>query len=450
MSISLQFLGAAGGVTGSSYLIKTNKTSFLIDCGLFQGQYSNEQKNWQPFAFNAKKLDFVILTHAHLDHCGLIPKLYKHGFRGKIYSTPATFDIAQAILINAAHIQEHGATDKQLESLFLPKDAEGSFQLFKTYPYNQIFEVDTNIKIRSQDAGHILGAAIVEIWIEGKKIVFSGDLGNSPVPIMKDPAIVKEADYIICESTYGNRNHEPIDNRKNKLLKAIKFAQIHRSKIIIPSFSLERAQDLLYTFNELKNNGLLDKMPVILDSPLASQITKIFKKYTDQFDDEFQKQLQIDPDLFSFKGFKETIKREESKQLNHLTGAAIIIAGSGMADAGRVRHHILHAIDNPKNQILFIGFQVPGTLGNKLVAGNKRVRILNYTRQVNAKIINIESFSAHADQRGLLFWLSNFSKQPAVFITHGENPARVALSQKINKQLKFKTYIPRFKQKFIL
>lgn len=449
MAMSLQFLGAVGGVTGSSYLITTDTASFLIDCGLFQGQYSNEQHNWEPFAFNSKKLDFVILTHAHLDHCGLIPKLYKHGFRGKIYSTPATFEIAQAILINAAHIQEHGATDKQLESLFLPKDAKGSFKLFKTYIYDQIFTPNPKIKIRFLDAGHILGAAIIEIWIEGKKLVFSGDLGNSPVPIMKDPAIIKEADYIICESTYGNRNHESVNNRKEKLLKAIKFAQIHKTKIIIPSFALERAQDLLYTFNEFSNHNLLN-MPVFLDSPLASQITKIFKKYTNQFDDAFQVQLQKDPDLFSFKGFRETINKEDSKKLNYLKGSAIIVAGSGMADAGRVRHHILHTMDNPKNQLLFIGYQVPGTLGSKLVAGNKRVRILDYIRQVKTKIINIEAFSAHADQKGLITWLRNFTTKPTIFLTHGENHARKTLLQRINKQLKFKTYTPRYKQKFNL
>lgn len=449
MTMSLQFLGAAGGVTGSSYLIKTDKISFLIDCGLFQGQYSNEQHNWEPFAFNPKKLDFVILTHAHLDHCGLIPKLYKHGFRGKIYSTPATFEIAQAILINAAHIQEHGATDKQLESLFLPKDAKGSFKLFKTYKYDQIFAPDPEIKIRFQDAGHILGSAIVELWVEGKKIVFSGDLGNSPVPIMKDPAIIKEADYIICESTYGNRNHESVSNREKKLLKAIKFAQIHKTKIIIPSFALERAQDLLYTFNEFSNQNLLN-MPVFLDSPLASQITKIFKKYTDQFDDVFQAQLQKDRDLFNFKEFRETINKEDSKKLNYLKGPAIIIAGSGMADAGRVRHHILHTMDNPKNQLLFIGYQVPGTLGSKLVAGNKRVKVLDHMRQVKTKIINIEAFSAHADQKGLLIWLANFTTQPVIFLTHGENHARETLSQKIKKQLKFIVYTPRYKQKFNL
>ncbi len=449
MAMSLQFLGATGGVTGSSYLIKTGNTSFLVDCGLFQGRHANERKNWEPFAFDVKRLDFVILTHAHLDHCGLIPKLYKHGFRGKIYSTPATFDIAKAILINAAHIQEHGATDKQLESLFLPRDAKGSFELFKTYTYDKIFSPNPDIKIRLQDAGHILGAAIVEIWIEGKKLVFSGDLGNSPVPVMKDPAIIKEADYIICESTYGGRNHESISNRKDKLLAAIKFSQIHKSKIVIPSFALERAQDLLYTFNEFSNQGLLN-MPVFLDSPLASQITKIFKKYTNQFDDTFIAKLQKDSDLFSFKGFRETINKEASKKLNFLKGSAIFVAGSGMADAGRVRHHILHTMNNPKNQILFIGFQVPGTLGSKLVAGNKRVRILDYMRQVKAKIVNIEAFSAHADQKGVLSWLSNFSEKPTVFITHGENTGREVLSQKIEKQLKLKTHIPRYKQKFNL
>lgn len=449
MSFNLQFLGATRSVTGSSYLVTTENTSFLIDCGLFQGASHNEKNNWEPFAYDPKKIDFLILTHAHLDHCGLIPKLYKQGFRGKIYSTPATFEVAQAILSNAAHIQEHGATERQIEALFDFQDAKKSFNLFETYNYNQEININSDIKIRFRDAGHILGSAIVEIWIKDKKIVFSGDLGNSPVPIMKDPTVIEEADYVVCESTYGNRNHEPVKNRESKLLKAIKFAQIHNSKIIIPSFALERAQDLLYTFNEFKNKNLLN-MPVILDSPLASQITKIFKKYTHLFDAEFQKQLKRDPDLFSFKGFKETIHKSDSKNLNTLPGAAIIVAGSGMADAGRVRHHILHQIESPKNQILFIGFQVPGTLGNKLISGQKRIRVLRHNRTVKAKIVNIEAFSAHADQNGLISWLNSFKTSPRVFLTHGETIAKATLAKKIDRELKLKVSIPKLKQTFKL
>ncbi|OGB74753.1 hypothetical protein A2810_03175 [candidate division Kazan bacterium RIFCSPHIGHO2_01_FULL_49_10] len=460
MANTIQFLGAAEIVTGSSYLVSVDSVKFLVDCGLFQGEAAADRKNYRPFPYDPSKINFLILTHSHLDHCGLIPKLYRDGFRGKIYCTPATFDLAKAILTNAAQIQEHGVTDRQLEALFIKRDATNSFKLFETYEYGKVFSPISNIKVKLNDAGHILGAAIVEVWIgnsdvgsspwtldighygEAVKLVFSGDLGNSPVPIMKDPTIIKEADYVVCESTYGNRLHEPPSTREKNLLAAIQQAKRDNAKLIIPSFALERSQDLLYTLNNFRNNGTLPDIPVILDSPLASEITDIYKRYTKLFDADFQRYLKTDKDLFDFPGFRQTRTVVQSKTINELTGAAVIIAGSGMADAGRVQHHLRHQLGNSKNQVLFVGFQTPGTLGRQLLSGLKQVRIFRQRVIVKAQIKELGAFSAHADQAGLLKWLSGFTSQPIVFLTHGEDPAREALANQIARQLKLKTVIP--------
>jgi metallo-beta-lactamase family protein len=445
MAISIKFIGAAGMVTGSSYLVTTSTQKFLVDCGLFQGGYEADRKNYQPFSYDPRTLDFMILTHSHLDHCGLTPKLVKNGFKGKIYSTPATRELTETLLTDAAHIQEHGATDRNIETLFIQKDVLKTLRQFETYNYNRTFTIG-DIKIRLQDAGHILGAAIVEIWADGKKIVFSGDLGNSPVPIMKDPTLIAEADYVVCESTYGNRFHEPPANREKKLLAAIRHAHKHNAKLIIPSFALERSQDLLYTLNLFRNTNQMPHIPVILDSPLAIKVTAIYKKYTKLFDETFQKYLKVDKDLFSFPDFQQANTTAESKSINDLTGTAIIIAGSGMADGGRVQHHLIHHLGETDAQVVFVGFCTSGTLGRKLIEGAPRVRIKDMNIAVKATIRTINAYSAHADQKGLMGWLAGFTNNPTVILTHGEDEARQILSNKIIRQLKRKTILPKLGQ----
>lgn len=433
-------------VTGSNYFITADNTKLLVDCGLFQGDQENKQRNYDPFLFNPAEIDFVILTHAHLDHCGRLPKLYKDGFRGKIYCTVPTAELAKAILTDAAQIQEHGVTDEQIEILFDRTDAANTTKLFHKLDYEEELQITPTIKLRFQDAGHILGSALVELWLDDKKIVFSGDLGNSPVPILRDPDIIKEADYVVCESTYGNRLHLPIKNRENDLLEAAKFAQKHNAQIIIPAFALERTQDLLYTFNLLINQGKFPRIPVILDSPLATEITKIYRKHTEFFDKDFQKQLVDDPDLFDFPKLRLIDTVAQSKKLNTLKEAAIIIAGSGMADAGRIPHHILHHAGDPMNQIIFTGYQVPGTMGRKILDGIKRVRIHKYFANIRAKVTGIESFSAHADQKGLLAWLSGFTTNPTVFVTHGEDESRKILAEQITKELHLNSAQPKLNE----
>ncbi|MFA5009887.1 MAG: MBL fold metallo-hydrolase [Patescibacteria group bacterium] len=445
MAISIKFIGAAGMVTGSSYLVTTSTQKFLVDCGLFQGGYEADRKNYQPFSYDPKTIDFMILTHSHLDHCGLTPKLVKNGFKGKIYSTPATRELTETLLTDAAHIQEHGATDRNIETLFMQKDVLKTLRQFETYNYNRTFTIG-DIKIRLQDAGHILGAAIVEIWADGKKIVFSGDLGNSPVPIMKDPTLIAEADYVVCESTYGNRFHEPPANREKKLLAAIRHAHKRNAKLIIPSFALERSQDLLYTLNLFRNTNQMPHIPVILDSPLAIKVTAIYKKYTKLFDETFQKYLKVDKDLFSFPDFQQANTTAESKSINDLKGTAIIIAGSGMADGGRVQHHLIHHLGETDAQVVFVGFCTSGTLGRKLIEGAARVRIKDMNIAVKATIRTINAYSAHADQNGLMGWLAGFTNHPTVILTHGEDEARQILSNKIARQLKWKVILPKLGQ----
>jgi len=449
MAISIKFIGAAGMVTGSSYLVTTPTAKFLVDCGLFQGGYEADKKNYQPFPYNPQELDFMILTHSHLDHCGLTPKLVRNGFCKKIFSTPATRELAEALLTDAAHIQEHGATERNIEVLFARKDVDNALKLFETYNYGKTVAIG-NIKIRFQDAGHILGASIVEIWADGKKIVFSGDLGNSPVPIMKDPTIIPEADYVICESTYGDRLHEPPINREKKLLAAIRHAHKRNAKLIIPAFALERSQDLLYTLNLFRNTNQLPHIPIILDSPLAIKVTEIYKRYTKLFDETFQKYLKTDKDLFNFPGFNQTITTQESKAINELQGAAVIIAGSGMADGGRVQHHLIHHLDETNAQVVFVGFCTPGTLGRKLIDGATKVRIMDQVVSVRATIRSISSFSAHADQKGLISWLTGFTTNPTIILTHGEDEARIILSNKIIRQLKRKVILPKAGQQISL
>jgi len=445
MTVTIKFIGAAGMVTGSSYLVTTSTAKFLVDCGLFQGGYDADRKNYQPFPYDPKQLDFVILTHAHLDHCGLIPKLHRDGFAGKIYSTPASRDIAEALLTDAAHIQEHGATEKQIAALFISKDVAAVLRQFDTHDYGKSVTIG-NIKFRFQDAGHILGASIVEIWADGKKLVFSGDLGNSPVPVMNDPTVIPDADYVICESTYGNRLHEPPSQREKKLLAAIRHAHKRNAKLIIPAFALERSQDLLYTLNLFRNTHQMPNIPVILDSPLAIKVTNIYRRYTKLFDISFQKYLKTDKDLFSFPGFTPTLTTQESKTINDLQGAAVIIAGSGMADGGRVQHHLVHQLKYPDNQILFVGFCTPGTLGRKLIEGATKVRIRDQVVTVKATVHSINAFSAHADQKGLVGWLAGFTTNPTVILTHGEDTAREILSSKIRRQLKRQTIVPKIGQ----
>ena len=425
--------GAAQVVTGSCHRVETEEFNFLIDCGMFQGGKELARRNYTPFDFNPKDLDFMILTHGHIDHCGLIPKLVKQGFSGKIYTSPATADLVPIMLRDAAFIQEKDTehenkrrTREGLPSrdpLYTMEDAEKVLPLVSPLEYKTPLSLGDSLEFILQDAGHVIGSAIVELLITEKrnlrKIVFSGDLGQNDVPIIEDPTLIEKADYIFIESTYGDRLHDTRFPRDKQLLDIIKKTINRGGKVFIPSFALERTQELLYTLSELQTaNGDFPNVPIYLDSPLAIKITEVFKNHSEVYDAQ-AKARKDHP--FSFPNLKCTPETEDSKDISKSDDPSIVIAGSGMCTAGRIRHHIRHGIENPKNTVLFVGYQAPGSLGRVLLDGVKEIRMMGRLFDVKAEIQRIGSFSAHADQNGLTQWLQAFKPKPdKVFLVHGE------------------------------
>ena len=446
--------GAAGSVTGSCHLVETNSSRFLIDCGMFQGNKTLNRLNYEPFPFDPQTIDFVISTHGHIDHCGLLPKLTKNGFKGTIYGTPATADLLPVMLGDAAYIQEKDTEHENRrrerkgqpprEPLYDRTDADQVSGLIQSLKYNTSMKVNDEITFRLRDAGHVIGSAIVELYVkEGEreiKTVFSGDLGQWDVPIIKDPTYIWNADYVFIESTYGDRNHQRSLPRKEQLLEHIVNTYNKGGKLLIPCFALERTQELLYTLSELMNETEgFPPMDVYLDSPLAIKITEIFKKHPDHYDEEAR--ARIDKP-FDFPGLICTPSVDESRKANAMKEPAIIIAGSGMCTAGRIRHHLKHGIWDPKNTVLFVGYQAPGTLGRILLDGAEEIKMMGMKLVVKAEIARIGAFSAHADKEELTGWLSAFKEKPKrVFLVHGEEKTLAAFSSSL-EEIGFDTEIP--------
>lgn len=459
--MKLTFCGAAKIVTGSCYLLEIGKDKLLVDCGMFQGTKDITRKNYEPFLFNPKQIKYVFLTHAHIDHSGLIPKLVKQGFKGEIITTSATIDLCTIMLEDSGNIQEKDVARENRRRkkqglnprnpLYTVKDAKASFKFFKKIKYDEKVRFTKNIEVRYRDAGHIIGSAIIEMYItennKTKKIVFSGDLGQWDVPIVKNPSLIEEADYVLIESTYGDRLHEPIGDRDNLLLKYAKTTFQRGGKLIIPSFAIERTQELLYSFNKLIKSGKFPKEKIFLDSPLAIKATEVFKKHQYLFDEEAMKKYR---NPFSFSNLIYTLTTKESIKINAFTRPAVIIAGSGMCNGGRIRHHLSHNINNPKNTILFVGYQAKGTLGRYILRGEKEVRMMGRTFEVNAEIEKINAFSAHADYKELIRWIKGFLKKPKkVYIVHGEEKSSKAFQQKLRK-LGYNTHVPEIGEKLEL
>lgn len=457
--MKIKFYGAAKTVTGSCFMVDTGRRKFLIDCGLFQGGKQLKELNYNPFEFDVSDIDFLLLTHAHIDHSGLIPKLVKHGFRGKVYCTSATLELCSIMLPDSGYIQEMEVERKNrknlragrplLEPIYTANDAKNALQWFVPVKYEQMIQVAPEVKVTFQNAGHILGAAILEIWVEdqeGKitKLVVSGDLGDLNQPIVNDPAIIEEADYLIMESTYGNRIRQKKESKKEQLLKVILKTKKQGGNLIIPSFAVERTQDLLYFLSMLEHEGKLQDVNIFVDSPLAISATEIFCKATDYYDDDTKKLAESTNDCpFSLPGLKFTKTAEESMQLNKINSGAIIISASGMCEAGRIKHHLKHNLWRKESTILFVGYQAVGTLGRRIINGEKQVKIHGEDIIVKAKIISIEGFSAHADQQTLLGWVKAFKKKPKlIFIIHGEEENINGLAKAIENQLEIPTYIP--------
>ena len=462
--MKISFLGAAKIVTGSNFLIETKNTKFLIDCGMFQGGKSINRMNYEPFSFNSEEIDFMVLSHAHIDHSGRIPKLVKEGFRGDIYTTKATTDLCSIMLPDSGHIQEmenkwdnrkrRRSGGKLREPLYTVKEAEESLKYFKSVLYNQKIKLSEEVTLRFRDAGHILGSSIIELWIkeeEGKetKLVFSGDLGRRDRPILRDPSIIDEADYLIVESTYGNKLHHPSEDDAKELISIINATAKRGGNVVIPSFAIERAQDIIYELNKYYTEYVKSKdqdflsVPVYVDSPLTVSATEIFLRNPDCFDEDTLKLINIGNNPLDFRNLKFTRTTEESKQINFSKESKVIISASGMCTAGRIKHHLKHNLWRKESSIVFVGYQAEGTLGRKIKEGEKVVKIFGEDIQVNAEIHSLEGFSGHADKEGILQWIKSFKSKPQkIFVVHGEEEATEEISRKIKEELNIVTYIP--------
>lgn len=436
--MKLTTLGGAMRVTGSSYLIETDKVKFLLDYGMFQGSAEEERLNEELPSFNPGDIDFVILSHAHIDHSGRLPLLVKQGFHGSIYATTATVELSEIMLLDSANIQESDAEwenkrrtrsgNPLIEPLYTQSDARRALAQFKPMHYNASFHITPEIRVRFQDAGHILGSAIVELWItEGEeitKLVFSGDLGMPNKPIIKDPTFINEADYLIMETTYGNKEHEPIDQAFDQLVQIIEETTANNGSVIIPAFSVGRTQELIYQLNEYyerKEISEAQRVPIYIDSPMAQKATQVFAENSMSFDEDAQELIRSGDNPFVFKNLHFTKDVEESKMLNKTRFPRVIISASGMATAGRVRHHLKHHLWDPNSAVVFVGFQAEGTLGRILLEGAKEVKLFGEEIAVKAKIVNVDGFSGHADKDMLNEWYDKFTKKPnEVFLVHGE------------------------------
>jgi len=466
MQLKLRFLGAAQNVTGSRHLLEANGSKVLIDCGLYQ-ERDFKARNWEPFAIPPNTIDAVLLTHAHLDHCGLLPKLVRDGFKGKIYCTAATAEIAQIILLDSAKIQEEDAKYKRkrhkkegrkgpypYDPLYTAADAENCFPQFSRVNYEKSITVASGVEATFCEAGHVLGSSIIKVKAkangEDRTILFSGDIGRPDRPILQNVAKLDHADYILIESTYGDRVHQGRHDTKKAIADVINAAKKAGGNIIVPSFALERSQDLLYYINELLLENAIPNITVYLDSPMAAGITKVFKHHPELYDEEMTEFMDNHESPFNFPGLKITQSTKESKAINGKKGV-LVIAGSGMCTGGRVKHHLVNNISRPESTIMFVGFQAIGTLGRQIVDENKTVRILGQEYPVKARIVQIKNFSAHADRDELLNWLTKLKSPPkGIFVVHGEPESAVHFSDYIREKTGWHTTAPNYLDEIIL
>jgi metallo-beta-lactamase family protein len=463
--MKVEFLGGVRTVTGSATLLEKGSLRWLVDCGMFQGGKELEERNRNIRPYRAKDLSSILLTHAHIDHSGLIPKLVKEGFRGKVICTKATLDLCEVMLRDSGHIQEMEAEWQNRKNkrsgrdeglpLYTVEDVERSLRYFQTVGYDEIISLADGLKVRFQDAGHILGSAMIEIWVEEgggeRKLVFSGDLGSSGQPIVRDPSWVEEGDVLWLESTYGNRLHKSREETVQELLKIIQEAIHHQAKVVIPAFAVERTQDIIYTIGQLIRKGFLPSIPVYIDSPLAISATEIFKRNPDCFDQETKDLLLGGEKPLEVPEIIYTQTTEESKAINEDSRPGIIISASGMCDSGRIKHHLKHHLWREESHIVIIGYQGEGTIGRRIVDGAKSVRLFGEEIAVKAHIHTLGGFSAHADQKGLLEWLAHFKNpQLEIFVNHGEEKVSMELSQVIQQQFHFKTIVPQWREKKFL
>lgn len=453
--MKIKFCGAATGVTGSCHMLSTENHKILLDCGQFQGGKAQDALNEEPFPFNPAEIECVILSHAHIDHCGRLPLLVKRGFRGTIYCTDATADLLDVMLKDSGFIHEKEAEwqnrkneragRKQVEPLYTVKDSEETLKYVRPVMYDQLFEINDEMKIVFNDAGHILGSAITELWVTEEdnvyKTVFSGDLGVMDRPILRDPTIIKKADYVIMESTYGNRLHPENSTSIEQLLDIVIRTTGRGGTVVIPSFAVGRTQELIYEFNRFylersEYKDELEKLTVYIDSPMATTATEVFRKNAQVFDEETKAYILNGDNPLDFPNLRFTRSTAESQALNADRKPKVIISASGMCEAGRIRHHLKHNLWDPKSSVVFVGYQAEGTLGRMLTEGQKDIVLFGEAVHVNAEIYNLEGFSGHADKEGLLSWVSGFQVKPKqLFLVHGEPESKEALAASIKAKL---------------
>ncbi len=467
MNIKITFLGAAQNVTGSRYLVETNNVKFLVDCGFYQ-EHALLGRNWETLPIPPRTLDAVLLTHAHVDHCGLLPKLVKDGFCGPVYCTAATADIAEIMLLDTAHLLKEDVEFKKKRHeregrrglypeipLYEVKDVEATMPLFSPIKYEQAVEIGDGVEAIFYDAGHVLGAATIVIKVqqggEVRTIIFSGDVGRQGKPILRDPTLLHEADYVLVESTYGDRLHESQGDMVAKLAEVINKTATAGGNIVIPVFALERTQEILYYLNKLLLANLIPHLMVFVDSPMAVRVTEVFERYPELFDEDMIELLRKRESPFDFSGLNLVRTVEQSKAINHIKGTVIIMAGSGMCTGGRVKHHLVDNISRRQSTILFVGYQANGTLGRQIVDGAKKVRIFGQKHNVRARVAQLSGFSAHADRDELLEWLGGIKRPPRrLFVVHGEQDTAKQFADLVKSKIGWEAMAPAYKDTVIL
>ena len=462
--MNITFLGAAREVTGSCFLVESTNTRFLIDCGMIQGGHDPSERNRKPFAFDPESIDFVLLTHAHIDHSGLLPKLTSAGFHGPIYTTAATAELLSVMLPDSAHIQErdaewatrhaktaHRGKRNATTPLYSIKDVDECLQQVQSVDYDQEFAPGTEVRCRFRDAGHILGSAIIEVWVtengQTTKLVFSGDLGQPGRPILRDPTVIEDADILVIESTYGDRKHKDSTATEEELVAIVEHT-LERGNVVVPAFAVGRTQEILYHLYRLSREGLLTGLKVFVDSPMATAVTKITQQHMELFDENASELADWHALGKNLPYLHFTRSVEESIVLNQVRSGAIIISASGMCTAGRILHHLRHNLPRRECSVMITGFQAQGTLGRRLVDGAERVRIFGHDVRVRAAIHTVGGLSAHADQPALLAWAAKFRKPPAqTFVVHGEASAAQALAERLRAECAWDVTIPALGQR---
>ncbi|MBR5520644.1 MAG: MBL fold metallo-hydrolase [Oscillospiraceae bacterium] len=463
--MKLQFIGATHGVTGSAHLLQACGKNILIDYGMRQGQ---EEHITYDLPLPAGEIDAVLITHAHVDHTGYLPLLAKGGFKGKIYSTGATYDLCKIMLMDSAHIQEQEAEwesrknkrsgRKEIEPLYTQDDAQLTLKMFRTREYMETFRLFPGVMVTFYDVGHLLGSAAIEVKIceddTEKTIVFSGDVGNIDQPLIKDPQFIKYADYIVCESTYGDRLHDVVDDYRAELAQVIQETFDRGGNVVIPAFAVGRTQELLYFLRDIITKGLIKghSVPVYVDSPMAIETIKVFDdNIYGYFDDEAMAVVKEGINPINFPTLKTAVTSDESKLINFDKHPKVIISASGMCDAGRIRHHLKHNLWRADSTIVFVGYQAEGTLGRRLLDGIDKVKLFNETIEVNARIIKLDGISGHADQKGLIRWLKGFENKPEkLFLVHGDRDVFPVFEEKLKSELGWDVYSPYYTDTFDL